>query len=169
MRLTRKELLLAAFALLLVGAVAWVWLSPTGLTQAPAIALTTIEGKRIELTGLRGKPVLVNFWATTCPSCVKEMPELMALHRDLATQGFTVIGIAMPYDRPDQVLRMARERAIPYPVVLDPMGEATRAFGNVVLTPTSFLIAPDGRVAQSVVGEIDVEAVRKQVQSWLKS
>src|SRR3990172_3567351 len=92
MRLTRKELLLAAFALLLVGAVAWVWLSPTGLTQAPAIALTTIEGKRIELTGLRGKPVLVNFWATTCPSCVKEMPELMALHRDLATQGFTVIG-----------------------------------------------------------------------------
>lgn len=164
-----RQSLLGLFALLLAGALAWVWFSSPGLTQAPAITLTTLDGQRIDLNSLRGKPALVTFWATTCPTCVKEMPELMALHREMGPQGFSVIGIAMSYDPPQQVLRVAAEKAIPYPIALDPQGEAARAFGSVMLTPTSFLIAPDGRIARQVIGELDFEAVRAQVREWLRS
>jgi peroxiredoxin len=97
------------------------------------------------------------------------MPDLMALQRDFAPKGFTVIGIAMPYDRPDHVLQMTRERGFNFPIVLDPSGDATHAFGRVSLTPTSFLIAPDGRIAQTVVGELEFDALRRQLQTWLGS
>jgi peroxiredoxin len=112
--------------------------------------------------------VLVDFWATTCPGCVREMPGLMALHREFAPRGFTVIGIAMDYDPPDQVRRMAADRGIPYPVVLDTGGAAARAFGGVMLTPTHFLVAPDGRIAMQVIGEIDFAAVRARLRDWLR-
>lgn len=159
----------AIIGLLVATAVGWLWLSPPGLSPAPPVTLTTLDGKQIELQSMKGKAVLVNFWATTCPSCVKEMPDLMTLQRDFAPKGFTVIGIAMPYDRPDQVLRMTRERGFNFPIALDPSGDATRAFGGVSLTPTSFLIAPDGRIAQTVIGELEFDALRSQLRTWLGS
>lgn len=164
-----RKIVAVVFGVVLAGALTWLWLSPSGSLHAPAITFTTLQGKRIDLQSLRGKPVLINFWATTCPTCVKEMPALMALQADFAARGFTVIGVAMPYDRPDHVLQMTRERGFNFPVALDPTGEATRAFGDVSLTPTSFLIAPDGRIAQTLVGELKFDAVRRQLETWLGS
>ena len=146
----------------------WLWLSPSGIAVAPALRLATIDGRNIDLADLGGSPVLVDFWATTCHGCVREMPELMGLHREFAPRGFTVIGIAMDYDPPDQVRRMAADRGIPYPVVLDTGGAAARAFGGVMLTPTHFLVAPDGRIAMQVIGEIDFAAVRARLRDWLR-
>ncbi|MGQ0659040.1 MAG: TlpA disulfide reductase family protein [Chromatiales bacterium] len=157
-------------ALPLAAALAWLgWSAATGPRSVPPVALTTIAGTRIDLGVRRGKPLLVNFWATNCKTCIKELPQLMALHRDLSEQGFAVIGIAMPYDRPDFVLRMTEDLGIPYPVALDLTGKAVRAFGHVSVTPTSFLIDPAGRIDRTIVGEVNTEAVRARVRDWLKS
>lgn len=165
----RKEIIAAALGVALVAVIAWGWLSPPGLSRAPDITLTTIKGEKIDLKALRGKPVLINFWATSCPGCVKEMPQLVDLHKDLHDKGLTIIGVAVSYDPPNQVLEMVRERAIPYPIALDPMGDAERAFGNVSVIPTSFLISPDGRIVQHVIGEIRFADLRARLSQWLKS
>lgn len=162
-----KDLTIALVALILLGALAFVWLAPTGLKQAPDIAVTTIDGRNIQLASLRGKPVLVTFWATSCPGCVQEMPHLIELYRELAPKGLEVIGIAMAYDPPNHVVQMVKEKAIPYPVALDVTAAASKAFGEVKLTPTSFLIAPDGRIVQQKIGEMDMPAVRQTILNML--
>ncbi|MFA7592955.1 MAG: TlpA disulfide reductase family protein [Thiohalobacteraceae bacterium] len=162
-----KDILLGLFALVLVGALAYVWLSPEGLKRAPEVALRTIDGNEINLAGLRGKPVLVTFWATSCPGCVKEIPHLIELYRDFAPQGLQLVAVAMDYDPPDHVLAMRDARQIPYPIALDSKGEAARAFGDVRLTPTSFLIAPDGRIVRQKIGEMEMADVRAQIRAML--
>lgn len=143
-----KDILLGLFALALVGALAYVWLSPEGLKRAPDVALRTLDGDEIKLAELRGKPVLVTFWATSCPGCVKEIPHLIELYQEFGPRGLQLVAVAMSYDPPDHVLAMRDTRQIPYPIALDIKGEAARAFGDVRLTPTSFLIAPDGRIVR---------------------
>ncbi len=162
-----KDTLIGLFAVALLGAVAWMWLAPGGIARAPDIAFTTLEGENIALSALRGRPVLVNFWATTCPGCIKEMPQLETLYRELAPRGFEIIAIAMPYDPPSQVLAFSRARKLPWPVALDIKGEATRAFGDVRLTPSSFLIAPDGRIVHQKIGELDMTRVRGMITDML--
>ena len=129
----------------------------------------TIKGEEIQLASLQGKPVLVTFWATTCPGCIKEMPHLIELYDELASQGLEIIGIAMDYDPPSQVLAMSKARNIPYPIVLDIHADAARAFGNVRLTPTSFLIAPDGRIVYQKIGTINMARLRENILGMLGS
>ncbi|MDV3237254.1 MAG: TlpA family protein disulfide reductase [Gammaproteobacteria bacterium] len=162
-----KDILLGLFALALVGALAYVWLSPEGLKRAPDIALRTIDGNEINLSELRGRPVLVTFWATSCPGCVKEIPHLIELHQEFGPRGLQLVAVAMSYDPPDHVLAMRDARQIPYPIALDIKGEAARAFGDVRLTPTSFLIAPDGRIVRQKIGEMEMADVRAQIRAML--
>lgn len=162
-----KDILLGLFALALVGALAYVWLSPEGLKRVPDITLRTIDGNEIDLATLRGKPVLVTFWATSCPGCVKEIPHLIELYQEFEPQGLQLVAVAMSYDPPDHVLTMRDARRIPYPIALDIQGEAARAFGDVRLTPTSFLIAPDGRIVRQKIGEMEMTDVRAQIRAML--
>lgn len=144
-----KGAIVAGFALAL-GAL---WLAPAGIKQAPALELSIIDGRTLRLAELRGRPVLVTFWATTCAGCIREIPHLVNLYEELGPQGLEIIGIAMYYDPPNQVVEMTRRREIPYPVALDVQAEAARAFGNVRLTPSNFLIAPDGQIIRQKIGE----------------
>jgi peroxiredoxin len=162
-----KDILLGLFALALVGALAYVWLSPEGLKRAPDVALRTLDGDEIKLAELRGKPVLVTFWATSCPGCVKEIPHLIELYQEFGPRGLQLVAVAMSYDPPDHVLAMRDTRQIPYPIALDIKGEAARAFGDVRLTPTSFLIAPDGRIVRQKIGEMEMTDVRAQIRAML--
>ncbi len=164
-----KDILFGLVALSLVGALAYVWLSPQGLKQAPALTVRTLDGNEINLAALRGKPVLVTFWATSCPGCVKEIPHLIELHEEYGPQGLQLLAIAMAYDPPNHVLAMRDARQLPYPIVLDIDSSAARAFGDVQLTPTSFLIAPDGRIVRQKIGELDMDEVRTQLQALLRS
>lgn len=163
-----KDLIFGLFALLLVGALAYVWLSPQGLKEAPALSVRSVDGKAVDLASLRGKPVLVTFWATSCTGCVKEIPHLIELHQEFAPQGLQLVAIAMSYDPPNHVIAMRDARQLPYLVALDIDGTAARAFGDVRLTPTSFLIAPDGRIVREKVGELDMNEVRAQLRAMLK-
>lgn len=166
---TATRYVIAALALVILGGIGQLWLAPPTPTRAPDITLTTLQGRTLTLAELRGRPVLVNFWATSCTPCLAEIPDLVELYGDFAAQGLEVIGIAMAYDRPDQVVAFTRARHIPYPVALDINQEAARAFGDVQLTPTSFLFAPDGRLARTITGALDLPALRTHVAGMLKT
>jgi len=160
-------LIAAAFAAVLLAGLGSLWLAPVRLQQAPEISFTTLQGHSLSMASLRGRPVLVNFWASTCQGCLEEMPELVRLYKDFAPRGLEVIGIAMAYDPPDHVVALSKARNIPYPIALDINSKAARAFGDVGVTPTSFLIAPDGRVVHRKTGELDIHAVRQLIAGML--
>jgi peroxiredoxin len=134
---------------------------------APATNFSTITGEKISLGDLRGKVVLVNFWATSCPGCVKEMPGMIETYKQYQGRGFEIIAVAMPFDPPNYVLEFTRDRQLPFPVALDIKGEAVAAFGNVSLTPTSFLIGKDGTVLEKKIGELDFAKLRATLDKHL--
>lgn len=162
-----RDTAVAGFALLLVATLVWVWLVPAGLQQAPNVSFRTIDGRAIELAQLRGRPVMVNFWATTCPGCVKEMPALANLYRELSPRGLEIIGVAMDYDVLNDVVALAKVRQIPYPIIHDSQAKTARAFGAVSLTPTTVLIAPDGRIVEQNIGELDMAETRTKILAML--
>jgi peroxiredoxin len=83
--------------------------------------------------------------------------------------GFTVVAVAMPYDPPTSVQRIMRDLQFNFPVALDLTHEASAAFGGVNVIPTSFLIAPDGRIASRIVDRVDRERLRRQISAWVGS
>jgi len=165
--MNKRSLIAIPFAVGLMASIAWLWLSPSGISQAPDIKLTITDGSIIDLKELRGKPVLVTFWATSCIGCIREMPHLIALYDELADDGLEIIGVAMPYDPPNHVVKMISEREIPYPIAIDIEGNAVVAFGDVLVTPTSFLVAPDGTIAKHTIGEMDMIELRDSIISML--
>jgi peroxiredoxin len=163
----RKDLSIAIIGLLVLALAIGIWLAPTGLGQAPAVTMTTLSGERLTLDSLRGKPVLVTFWATSCGTCIEEIPDLVALHKQFSDQGLTIIGVAMSYDPPNLVKTFTERRALPYTIALDLDGSIARAFDEVRVTPTNFLIAPDGRIVKKKLGLMDMTAVRAQIDAML--
>jgi len=154
-------------ALLLIGFAGLLYFNGGAINKAPNISVNTISGEKIALSSLKGKPALVTFWATDCPGCIKEIPHLKAIHADYAAKGVPIIAIAMKHDRPDHVIAMTEAKELPYKIALDPMGEAAQAFGNVRLTPTTFLIAPDLTIAMHKLGVFNEENMRKQLDKLL--
>lgn len=168
-RLNRRRIILAGAATAGVVAVAGLmrlWLQPPRL--APRVVFVTLEGQRLALSSLRGRVVLVTFWATSCPACLRDMPQLVALHQELEPRGLTLIAVAMPYDPPSRVLLMSRQRALPYTVALDVQGKVLQAFGDVPGTPTSFLIDPDGRIVDRQVGPLDFPALKARIMALVE-
>ena len=147
-----KPALIAVAVLAIAGALFYALMDRPG---APAVTFTTLEGKPIVLDELRGKVVLVNFWATSCPGCIKEMPDMVESYKLYRDRGFEIIAVAMRYDPPNYVLNFVQTRQLPFPVALDVDGAHARAFGNVQLTPTSFIIGKDGRILEQKLGELD--------------
>ena len=123
------------------------------------LTLRTIDGQRITLGD--GRLRVVNFWSTTCAVCLDEMPELI----DFSEQhpAIEVVGIAMPYDRPDSVIAVSQRFGFSFPVALDLAGEALDAFGSVTGTPTTFVVDGPGVVQYRKEGRIDFDALRKVV------
>lgn len=156
----QKGVLFAAFALSLSGGLGFLWLIPDRLMQAPDITLTTLQGKKLRIPNPQGGPLLVSFWATTCKACLEEIPHLIELYEELAPRGFEVIGVAMSYDPPNRVIALSQAKQIPYPIALDIQGETAKAFGNVSRTPSSFLVAADGRIIYRKTGELELNRVR---------
>jgi len=139
----------------------------TQQTQAPEVTFTTIEGKTIEMAELKGKVVLVNFWATDCPGCIAEMPGLIKTYNEYKPKGFEVIAVAMEYDPPSQVLTYTQKNALPFPVMHDSYGEISRKFGTVQLTPTAFILDKQGNILRKVIGELNFHDLRQLLDEKL--
>ncbi len=110
----------------------------------------TATGQAVSLTALKGRVVLINFWASWCAECGPEMPMFERLHQDFAAQGLTVLGINFQEAAPI-VQRYDKQRGLTFPLVLDPTGEITRSYG-VIGIPSTFLVGRDGRPVALAVG-----------------
>ena len=162
-----KDIIIALFGILILSSIAYLWLAPSGAQRAPDITLQLIDGNKLSLSSLKGKPILITFWATSCPGCIKEMPHLVELYNELHAKGLEIIGIAMPHDRPDYVMEMVKQKKIPYLISFDLQGIAVQAFGKVSLTPTTFLIDDEGKIVKKKIGEIKMDVWKKRIISIL--
>ncbi|MHB1247128.1 MAG: TlpA disulfide reductase family protein [Sulfuriferula sp.] len=133
-------------------------------TTASAFSLTDSKGVVHTLESYKGKWVLVNFWATWCPPCLEEIPALNALHDKYKNTKLEVIGIAMEYQSPKQVLDFADSMFISYPIVLGSSKIAAQ-FGPVQGLPTTYLFNPAGKLVAYQVGGITQQAVENYINS----
>jgi peroxiredoxin len=123
--------------------------------RAPESTFVLLDGSKITSQQLQGKVSLVNFWATSCTSCVAEMPELVATHKKFAHRGFETVAVAMSYDPPSYVVNFAQSRQLPFKVAIDNTGAVARQWGDVKLTPTTFVVDKRGVIVKRFVGTPD--------------
>ncbi|MBA4264560.1 MAG: redoxin [Comamonadaceae bacterium] len=151
-----------------VGAAALLGLAGcAGKQAAPASTFVLIDGSSTTTDELKGKVMLVNFWATTCVTCVKEMPALASTYNKYQSQGFETVAVAMDYDPPAWVLNFAQTRQLPFKVAIDNTGEIASAWGDVKLTPTTYLVDRQGRIVKRYVGEPDFAALHQLIEKLL--
>jgi peroxiredoxin len=134
---------------------------------APTVTFMTTQGKKIALQELRGKAVLVTFWATDCPSCIKEVADFITLYQQFHPRGLEIIAVAMYYDPPSHVVEMTKAKQIPYPVALDLRAELAKAFGFIEFTPTTLLINPQGQIIFKQVGLFNFTDMQNTLQQLL--
>lgn len=125
----------------------------SGGNAAPDVTFTRLDGQQVALKDLRGKVVMVNFWATSCTTCVGEMPQMIETYNKFKDRGLDFVAVAMSYDPPNYVLNYTETRKLPFQVALDTQDKLSNAFGDVKLTPTTFVIGKDGKILKRYVGE----------------
>lgn len=126
-----------------------------------------LDGSKSSTEAQRGKVLLVNFWATSCVACVAEMPQIVSTHQKFAAHGYETVAVAMNYDQPAFVAHFAQSRALPFGVAFDQSGEVARAFGDVRLTPTTFLIDKQGRIVKRYLGTPDFAVLDNLISELL--
>ncbi len=128
-------------------------------------ALNDFAGKNIKLSDYRGKPVLVNLWASWCPPCRAEMPDLINYYNSHQTQGLVLLAINSE-DTADPAQQFVREKQMPFPVLFDPAGQISKVFGSNGL-PSTYLIDRSGNLRFSWTGQISPAVLDQQVTPLL--
>lgn len=159
--LTRRTLAASAAALGIAA------LTGCAKEPAPAVDYVLLNGQKASSKQWAGKVMLVNFWATSCATCVKEMPQIAATHEKFKARGFDTLAVAMSYDPPAFVARFAESRKLPFGVAIDNTGAVAQAFGPVQMTPTTFLINKRGEIIKRYVGEPDFAALHGLIEKLL--
>jgi peroxiredoxin len=136
---------------------------------APDVTLSLLDGTTPTLASYRGRVVLISFWSVSCRICIAEMPDMNRLHNDLTSRGLSIIGVNMPYDRPDWTVAFVKTQPMLYPASFDLKGETARAFGGVQLTPTTVLIDRDGIIVWKKTGALDFKKLRRRIEELLAS
>jgi peroxiredoxin len=145
------------------------FLSLTANKKVPEIRVTSITGEAFQLYQVKNNFTIINFWATDCPGCIKEMPDLAATYNQFRGQGLEIIAVSMSYDPPNHVLNFTQKNKIPFPVVLDIDGQIAQSFENIRLTPTSILIDKNGKIIDKVIGELDFNKLNALLKKHLDS
>lgn len=128
------------------------FLPPVLPRPAPALDVTTLAGDTLAWRKLRGRTVLVDFWATWCKPCRTSMPELQALHDEYAKRGFTVVGISIDEDGAEKVRKFVAESRITYPIAVDAEQDPAWARFRVKAVPAAFLVDGEGRIVAQWLG-----------------
>jgi len=136
---------------------------------APAVSYTSLSGQQASTDSLKGKVVLVNFWATSCSGCMAEMPKMVETHQKYAKQGYEMVAVAMSYDPPNYVQAYVNDKKLPFFVTLDKDGSIAKAYGEIQLTPTSILIDKQGNIVKRYVGEPDFNELHQLIEQQLKA
>lgn len=162
-----KRLFFPLIALALAGG-AWLFLGSSGNSPAPESEFVLLDGSRMNTRDLQGHVTLVNFWATSCTTCVAEMPQLIATHNKYQAQGFDTLAVAMSYDPPSYVVNYTETRKLPFKVAIDNTGRVAKAWGDVKLTPTTYVVNKRGQIVKRYVGEPDFAELHRLIESLLK-
>ena len=161
----KKIIPVAALAIALAAG-AGVYLS-TGVSAAPASTFVLLDGSKKTTDDLKGKVTLVNFWATSCVTCVGEMPKVIATYDKYKAQGYDTLAVAMSYDPPSYVVNFAETRKLPFKVAIDNTGAVAKAWGDVALTPTTYIVNKRGEFVKRYVGEPDFAELHKLIEKLL--
>ena len=138
-----------------------------GKQAAPDVSFTDIKGNKISLESLKGKVVMVNFWATSCTTCVGEMPDMVKTYEKYHAQGLEYVAVAMSYDPPNYVLNFTETRTLPFNVALDVDGRLAKKFGNVSMPPTTFVIDKQGNIIKKYVGAPEFYELHRLIESQI--
>ncbi len=167
MSLSRRHLATAAIVAA-AAAAGWLAFGRSATHEpAPQVNYTLLDGRQTSTAQLKGQVVLVNFWATSCTTCVAEMPQIMATHEKYKAKGYQTVAVAMSYDPPAYVSNFAQTRKLPFGVAIDNSGDIAKGFGDVKLTPTTFLINKRGEIVKRYVGAPDFAALHTLVEKLL--
>ncbi|MBA5604781.1 TlpA family protein disulfide reductase [Duganella sp. FT3S] len=158
----------ALAAVLLAGAGLAAYATLNQHSSAPAVTFMSIKGEKISPESLHGKVVMVNFWATSCATCVAEMPQMVETYNKYKSQGLEFVAVAMKYDPPNYVVNYTETRQLPFKVALDVSGDAAKAYGDVAMTPTTFVIDKDGKILKRYVGQPEFPALHKLLEKALQ-
>jgi peroxiredoxin len=161
----KKIIPVAALAIALAAG-AGVYLN-TGVSAAPASTFVLLDGSKKTTEDLKGKVTLVNFWATSCVTCVGEMPKVIATYDKYKAQGYDTLAVAMSYDPPSYVVNFAETRKLPFKVAIDNTGAVAKAWGDVALTPTTYIVNKRGEIVKRYVGEPDFAELHKLIEKLL--
>ncbi|MFM8577098.1 MAG: TlpA disulfide reductase family protein [Limnohabitans sp.] len=142
-------------------------LSGCGQERAPASSFVLLDGSTVRTEQFQGKVTLVNFWATSCTSCVAEMPELIATYDKFKARGYETLAVAMSYDPPAYVVNFAESRKLPFKVAIDNTGANAKAWGEVKLTPTTYLLNKRGEIVKRYVGTPDFAELHRLIEKLL--
>ena len=139
----------------------------THAQAAPESTFVLLDGNKKTTSDFKGKVMLVNFWATSCVTCVAEMPKLISTHQKYAAQGYDTLAVAMSYDPPSYVVNYTETRQLPFKVAIDNTGEVAKAWGDVKLTPTTYLVNKRGEIVKQYIGEPDFTALHLLIEKLL--
>jgi peroxiredoxin len=157
--------ILAALVVIALAAVGYFSVSKREVI--PDVTFVDLQGNKITSQDLRGKVVMINFWATSCTTCVKEMPQMIDTYNKYKADGLEYVAVAMSYDPPNYVLNFAETRKLPFKVALDTKGELAKSFGDVQLTPTTFVINKQGEIIKRYVGEPEFASLHQLLEKAL--
>ena len=164
MQLKNMVIAVAMSAAVLVGGAALVGCSQSA---APDSTFVLLDGSRQTTADMRGKVTLVNFWATSCTTCVAEMPEIVATYQKYKSRGFDTLAVAMSYDPPSYVVNFAETRKLPFKVALDNTGAVAKAWGDVRITPTTYIVDKQGKIVKTYVGNPDFAELHLLIERLL--
>ena len=139
----------------------------SGTQMAPDSTFVLLDGSKQTTADMKGQVTLVNFWATSCAPCIAEMPRLVATHNKYKAQGFDTVAVAMRYDPPSAVVNYSQSRQLPFKIVIDNTGSVATAWGDVQLTPTTYLVNRRGEIVKRYVGEPDFAALHQLIEKLL--
>jgi thiol-disulfide isomerase/thioredoxin len=129
--------------------------------DVPTLSIATVDGKQFDLAAHRGKWVVVNFWATWCNPCLKEMPALSAL--DTMREYIEVVGLAYEDTTPAQMQAFLKKHPVSYPIALVDVYNPPKDFETPAGLPMTYLIAPDGKVAKRFIGPVEPHDIESAI------
>ena len=139
----------------------------TGTAAAPASTFVLLDGSERTTADLKGKVTLVNFWATSCVTCVAEMPKIVSTYNKYQARGYDTLAVAMSYDPPSYVVNYTETRKLPFKVAIDNTGKVAKAWGDVQLTPTTYVVNKKGEIVKRYVGEPDFNELHQLIEKLL--
>ena len=139
----------------------------TGVTTAPESTFVLLNGSKVNTSSFKGKVTLVNFWATSCTTCVAEMPQIVSTYDKYKNKGYDTLAVAMSYDPPAYVVNFAETRQLPFKVAIDNTGSVAKAWDDVKLTPTTYIVNKQGQIVKRYVGKPDFAELHVLIEKLL--